>query len=100
LVQNACASIMISRHEGYGLPAVESLFLGTPVVAAADLPSLADLGSGGQIRLNDTDVPSVSAAMDRFADPAFAADMREAAERLALPTWSTYARSVADWASS
>jgi glycosyltransferase involved in cell wall biosynthesis len=100
LVQNACASIMISRYEGYGLPAVESLFLGTPVVAAADLPSLADLGSGGQIRLDDTDVPSVSSAMDRFADPAFAAGMRKAAERLSLPTWSAYACSVADWASS
>ena len=100
LVQHASASIIISRHEGYGLPAMESLYLGTPVVAAADLPSLADLANGGQVRLDDTEAPSVSAAMNRFADPAFVSDMRAATGRLSLPTWSTYAHSVANWANS
>ena len=41
------ATIYISEAEGFGLPPVESLWLGTPVVASAAIPSLEAIGPAG-----------------------------------------------------
>lgn len=45
LYGRALAVVVSSRHEGYGLPVVEALAFGTPVVAA-DLPALREVGGG------------------------------------------------------
>jgi len=43
LYAHALAVLVPSRHEGYGLPVVEALAFGTPVVAS-DLPALREVG--------------------------------------------------------
>ncbi len=43
LYENALAVVVPSRHEGYGLPVVEALAFGTPVVAS-DIPALREVG--------------------------------------------------------
>ena len=43
LYGHAAAVLVSSRHEGYGLPVVEALAFGTPVVAS-DLPALREVG--------------------------------------------------------
>jgi glycosyltransferase involved in cell wall biosynthesis len=43
LYQQATLVLVPSRHEGYGLPVVEALAFGTPVVAS-DLPALREVG--------------------------------------------------------
>ncbi len=43
LYEQAAAVLVPSRHEGYGLPVVEALAFGTPVVAS-DLPALREVG--------------------------------------------------------
>ena len=39
------ASLFLSAAEGFGLPPVESLWLGTPVIAAPGIPSLERIGA-------------------------------------------------------
>ena len=46
-VQAARATVYISAAEGFGLPPVESLWLGTPVIASAGMPSLERVGGPG-----------------------------------------------------
>ena len=41
------ATIYVSEAEGYGLPPVESLWAGTPVIASTTIPSLKRLGTEG-----------------------------------------------------
>jgi glycosyltransferase involved in cell wall biosynthesis len=59
LYTHAAAVLVPSRHEGFGLPVVEALALGAPVVASA-IPALLEVGEG--IRFADPDDPSSFAA--------------------------------------
>jgi glycosyltransferase involved in cell wall biosynthesis len=45
LYASAAAVIVPSRHEGFGLPVVEALAFGTPVIAS-DIPALREAGGG------------------------------------------------------
>ncbi|MEA5455338.1 glycosyltransferase family 1 protein [Sinomonas sp. JGH33] len=64
ILREATALVSLSRSEGYGLPLVESMSLGTPVIAS-DIPIFREVGGDGA----------------RFVDPdsadAFAAAVRE-----------------------
>jgi glycosyltransferase involved in cell wall biosynthesis len=99
LVQGARASFFVSRHEGFGLPAVESLYLGTPVVVADNLPAVSNLEPHGQIRLKNASEFGIAEAMNALSRGSEAARLRGAIGRLDLQTWERYARGVALWAS-
>ena len=60
LYRNAAAVIVPSRHEGFGLPVVEALSLGAPVVAS-DIPALREVG-GRAARFAPPDAPEQFAA--------------------------------------
>ncbi len=96
-MRKAAAAIYVSELEGYGLPAVEALAAGCPLIAAATLPALAGLDSKGQIRLPKVDVDTVAAAVEDAADVASRVRLSREAGGLQLPTWGRFARELTDW---
>ena len=62
LYQQASAVIVTSRSEGFGLPAVEAMATGTPVVAFANSALPEVVGEGG-VLVPDGDVTAFSAAV-------------------------------------
>lgn len=100
LIQDAQASIFISRYEGFGLPAVESLYLGTPVIVAEDLPAVSNLDKYGQIRLRSEEAAELVAAISLLSQPDEALKLKAEISQLKLQTWSSYTNSIAVWASS
>jgi glycosyltransferase involved in cell wall biosynthesis len=91
------ASLFLSAAEGFGLPPVESLWLGTPVIASPEIPSLELIGSAGVRIVDRMDAAGVRAAVLEFSDTAFAEAKAEQARALRLPTWKDFAQQTAEW---
>ncbi len=96
-IRSATGLIFISQLEGYGLPPLEALALGCPVIVSEGLPSLEGLPARGQIRLKSVTEDVVAAAVDRMAEPAVNKAMREEIRELRLPTWVGAVRALAEW---
>jgi glycosyltransferase involved in cell wall biosynthesis len=99
-IEECRATIYVSAVEGYGLPPIESLWVGTPVIASNKLPSLTDLGSFGIHIVDPPSVVSLRHAIRAFLDDGYAERKREEAMRLKLPTWRSFADEVWRWCSS
>lgn len=95
VVTGARATLFCSDAEGYGLPPVESLALGVPVMVSERIPATAGLPPLGQLRLKEVEVASVRAALLRLLDDAEAARLRAEIAQLDLPTWKGHAESLA-----
>lgn len=96
-LRHARALLFPSQGEGYGLPPMEALRSGIPVIVAADLPALERLPSHGQIRLEQPDAASIAAALRSLLDDSAARLLWADAARMTLPSWADFARSVAEW---
>ena len=94
-LRHARVLLFPSQGEGYGLPPMEALFCGIPVVVAADLPALEGLPEAGQIRL--TDATTLADALRTVFDDDHAASLWSDAADLRLGTWRTFAEAVAEW---
>lgn len=94
------AMVFISDAEGYGLPPLEALAAGCPVIVATDLPALEGLPDGGQLRLPTITVEGVCTAVETLADPVRNAAYRRAIRDLPLPTWQQFARDIESWIAS
>jgi glycosyltransferase involved in cell wall biosynthesis len=93
LYSRAYALVLPSLMEGFGLPAVEAMACGTPVLAshAGSLPEV--VGEAG-VYFDPTDVGSMAGAIGSFvSEPDLRGRLaRRACERAALFTWERSAR--------
>ncbi|MBA7558523.1 hypothetical protein ES708_00127 [subsurface metagenome] len=99
-LRRARATIYVSGAEGYGLPPVESLWAGVPVIAPDNMPILAALEPLGQIRLAEVTPETVAEAMLQVTEVPIAERLWTEAARLRLPTWRDFARETAEWVSA
>lgn len=97
---HASAMLFPSEGEGYGLPPLEALAVGCPVVVAENLPSLEALPSAGQIRLRAVTVDTLASAVETLANADSNSAYRQAVGELRLPTWKQFARDVGEWIGS
>jgi glycosyltransferase involved in cell wall biosynthesis len=98
---SACTALLfLSEAEGYGLPPMEALSVGCPVIASKDLPALEEIPANGQIRLETVNQELVYAAVEQLADPILNARYRSEIEELELPTWQRFAADVERWVAS
>jgi glycosyltransferase involved in cell wall biosynthesis len=89
--------VFVSDAEGCGLPPLEALFAGCPVIVSDNLPALEGLSESGQIRLAEVTVENVRVAVETLADPSHNARYRLAISALQLPTWKQFARTIEGW---
>ncbi len=97
VLREARATIYASESEGYGLPPVESLAAGIPVIASKRIPSLAMLPAAGQIRLDEVTPDAIAEAVLAMQPNEAARALWQGAASLELGTWAGFAADAAAW---
>jgi glycosyltransferase involved in cell wall biosynthesis len=96
LMARAWATLAVSDVEGFGLPAVESLWLGVPVIVSHDMPSVEGMDQGVE-KLGELSAETIRAAVHRMLDPAYREQKAGEAVTADLPTWRDFAQRCCDW---
>ncbi len=91
LYRGAAALVLPSRFEGFGLPVLEAMACGTPVVAA-DEPALREVAGDAAVYAEDGDF----AAAARARSPSATASRAAGLERAQLFSWDETARRTAE----
>jgi glycosyltransferase involved in cell wall biosynthesis len=100
LLRGAHALLMPSYDEGYGLPLVEALSLGTPVIAS-DIPVFHEVTQGWAKFISPTDGPGWHAEILRLShEPDYYQVRREATQQFKMPTWQGYFAGVEQFSAS
>lgn len=95
LLKNAIALCYISLFEGFGLPLLEAMRVGTPVIAS-HVSALPEIGGDAALYITPTDIKGISEAMNQVvANEGLRHDLIEKGyERIKLFSWDTTAKKV------
>lgn len=75
LYTNALACVYPSLNEGFGMPILEAMSLGTPVITST-ISSLPEVAGGAAMLVNPYDAEDISRAMEKlYRDPALRKDL-------------------------
>lgn len=80
--------------EGYGIPVLEAIRMGTPVLFAGVQPAAEVMAGRGAIRLDDLDTQTLTAAFHDVGDPSALERLTGSIDAAGVPTWSDFARGV------
>jgi glycosyltransferase involved in cell wall biosynthesis len=97
ILSQARAMLFPSQGEGYGIPPMEALHAGIPVIVWAGLPALEGMPAHGQIRLPEITPERIADAVRILLDDAAAARLWAEAAAMPTPTWRDFASAVAEW---
>ncbi|MBG6182690.1 glycosyltransferase involved in cell wall biosynthesis [Arthrobacter sp. CAN_A214] len=96
LLARATALVTLSRAEGYGLPVIEAMAAGTPVVAA-DTPIFREVGGSAAILVDPDDPAAFTAAIRALGDhDRWDRAATEGRARAAAYSWERSARQLLD----
>lgn len=96
LYRGALVVVAPSLSEGFGLPVVEALRRGVPVIAAS-AGALAEVGGDAVDRFDPTDAAALAELVARHLDDdAYGRRMRERATEAPVRSWATVAAEMAD----
>jgi glycosyltransferase involved in cell wall biosynthesis len=96
---NSLCTIYPSQNEGFGLPPIESLSLGTPVIVGSHIPSVENLSDKGIIKIQGITCESLTTAVYKMLDKEFAETKCIEIKDLSLPKWKDFAVNVYNWVS-
>lgn len=96
LYQSAACFVFPSRYEGFGLPAVEAMACGCPVVASA-IPALEEVCGGAALFVDPNSPADIAQTVERLLeDPELSDRLRcEGRQRAAMFTWKSAASRLA-----
>jgi glycosyltransferase involved in cell wall biosynthesis len=97
VIRSSRATIYPSWGEGFGLPPLESLALGVPVIVSEGIPSTSMVEPRGQVRLARPDAASIEQAVRLMLDDDFSRGRYEELRGLQLPRWSDLGTVVSGW---
>ncbi|TDT80353.1 glycosyltransferase involved in cell wall biosynthesis [Arthrobacter sp. AG258] len=96
LLRRATALVSLSRAEGYGLPLVEAMAVGTPVIAS-DIPIFREVGADAALYVDPGSPEQFAHAVAQLQDDGHWQDMsRRSVARAAEFSWDESARQLVD----
>ena len=94
---NSRCTIYPSQNEGFGLPPIESLSLGTPVIVGSHIPSVENLSEQGIIKLKEINHETLYSAIIQILDDQFAQRKYDEIKCLELMKWKDFGLKVQTW---
>lgn len=97
LYKNALACVYPSLNEGFGMPILEAMSLGTPVITSC-ISSMPEIAGDAALLVDPFNVEDISRAMERlYSDPALRADLiQKGLARSKMFSWTKAANAYID----
>ncbi len=99
-LRGARAMLFPSEGEGFGIPPMEALHAGIPVIVSEGLPALAGQPRSGQIRLDPVTSDAIAGAVRTLLDDDRCRGLWDEAAETTTMGWADFASGVARWVQS
>jgi glycosyltransferase involved in cell wall biosynthesis len=97
VLRKARATIFVSSEEGFGIPPLESLAAGIPVIVSSTLPSINDLPEGGYLKIDTVSPVAICTAIEFLSADANASKLWQETGNLPIPTWRDFVSGISNW---